>query len=125
MQDSPSLRISFLHFAQAFMVQTAHTAVANARGKLEERLARWLLMAHDRVDGDELPLTHEFLALMLGTRRPGVTVAFRLLEQKGLVSTKRALIVIDDRAGLIELAAEFYGVPEAESLRLTGWRTRQ
>ena len=55
------------------MVQTVHTAIANARGKIEQRLARWLLMAHDRIDGDELPLTHEFLALMLGVRRPGVT----------------------------------------------------
>ena len=82
MQDSPTLRVSLLHFAQAFMVQTAHTAAANARAKLEERLARWLLMAHDRVDGDELSLTHEFLALMLGVRRPGVTVAFALLEQR-------------------------------------------
>jgi len=125
MQDSLSLRGSFLHFAQAFMVQTAHTAAANARGKLEERLARWLLMAHDRVDGDELSLTHEFLSLMLGVRRPGVTVAFGLLEQKGLVSTQRGLIVIDDRAGLKELADGFYGVPEAESLRLTGWHTKQ
>jgi CRP-like cAMP-binding protein len=125
MRESPSLRDSFLHFAQAFMVQTAHTAVANGRGKLEERLARWLLMAHDRIDGDELTLTHEFLALMLGVHRPGVTVAIGLLEQKGLVSTERGMIVIEDRAGLKELAGGFYGVPEAESLRLTGWQTKQ
>ncbi len=75
MQDSPAIRICFLHFAQAFMVQAAHTAVANGRGKLEERLARWLLMAHDRVEGNELPLTHEFIALMLNVRRAGVTEA--------------------------------------------------
>ncbi len=81
-------------------------------------------MAHDRVDGDELSLTHEFLSLMLGVRRPGVTVAFGLLEQKGLVSTKRGLIIIEDRAGLEELASGFYGVPEAESLRLTGWQSK-
>jgi len=124
MQDSPTLRVSLLHFAQAFMVQTAHTAAANARAKLEERLARWLLMGHDRVDGDELSLTHEFLSLMLGVRRPGVTVAFGLLEQKGLVSTKRGLNIIEDRAGLEELAGGFYGVPESESSRLTGWSTK-
>ena len=61
MQDSPAIRISFLHFAQAFMVQASHTAVANGQGNVEERLARWLLMAHDRLEGDDLPLTHEFL----------------------------------------------------------------
>src|SRR5581483_3880969 len=73
MRKSETLTSLLLKFAQALMVQTAHTAIANARGKLEERLARWLLMAHDRVEGDELPLTHYFLALMLGVRRPGVT----------------------------------------------------
>jgi CRP-like cAMP-binding protein len=124
MQETPSLRVSLLRFVQAFIVQTAHTAAANARAKVEERLARWLLMAHDRVDGDVLPLTHEFLSLMLGVRRPGGTVAFHLLEQKGLVSTKRALIAIDDRAGLEQLAHGFYGVPEAEHLRLTGWHKK-
>ena len=60
-----------LKSAQAFMIQTAHTALANGRAKLEERLARWLLMAHDRMDGDAVPLTHEFLAVMLGVRRAG------------------------------------------------------
>ena len=124
MQDSPSLRLSLLQFVQAFLVQTAHTAAANARAKIEERLARWILMGHDRMDGDELPLTHEFLSLMLGVRRSGVTVAFGLLEKKALVSAKRGLIVIDDRAGLEELAGGFYGVPEAEYLRLTGWHTK-
>jgi CRP-like cAMP-binding protein len=124
MQDSPSLRLSLLQFVQAFLIQTAHTAAANSRAKVEERLARWLLMGHDRLDGDEIPLTHEFLALMLGVRRAGVTVAFGLLEKRALVSTKRGVIVVDDRAGLEELAGGFYGVPEAEYLRLTGWHTK-
>ena len=66
MQDSGSLRDSLLKFVQAFSVQTTHTAICNARAKLDERLARWLLMAQDRIQSDILPLTHEFLSLMLG-----------------------------------------------------------
>ena len=73
MEASKSLRMLFLRYVQAFMVQTAHTAISNARGKLDARLARWLLMAHDRVRDESLPLTHEFLSLMLGVRRAGVT----------------------------------------------------
>ena len=61
---------------------------------------------------------------MLGVRRAGVTTAFGLLEQKGLISAKRGVTNIDDRAGLEELANGFYGVPEAESLRLTGWHSK-
>jgi CRP-like cAMP-binding protein len=68
------------------MTQTAQTALANGRSKIEERLARWLLLAHDRVDGDELPLTHEFLAVMLGVQRPGVTTALQELERKDLLT---------------------------------------
>jgi CRP-like cAMP-binding protein len=99
-------------------VQTTQTALANARGNVEGRLARWLLMAHDRLDGDEVALTHEFLALMLGVRRAGVTTTLQKLESDGLVAAKRGLIVIEDRAGLIRLADRLYGVPEAEYRRL-------
>ena len=65
------------------MNQTANTAFSNGTATLEERLARWLLMANDRLDGDEIPLTHEFLSLMLGVRRAGVTVALNYLEHRG------------------------------------------
>jgi hypothetical protein len=123
MQDSPSIRICFLHFAQAFMVQAAHTAVANGRGNIEQRLARWLLMVHDRVAGNELVLTHEFIALMLNVRRAGVTEALHGLSRKGLVSAKRGRIAVNDRAGLVASANGLYGIPEAEYLRLTGWRS--
>jgi CRP-like cAMP-binding protein len=122
MEKSSSLRDCFLHFVQAFMLQTAHTATSNGRANIEQRLARWLLMAHDRVSGNELPLTHEFLALMLCVRRAGVTVAIQSLENSRLLSAKRGLIVIIDRAGLKAVAAGFYGVPEAEYRRLNGWR---
>ena len=115
---SATLRAIFLAYTQAFVVQTAQTALVNARGNVEARLGRWLLMAHDRLDGNELPLTHEFLALMLGVRRAGVTTALQKLESDGLVAAKRGLIIVEDRAGLIRLADRLYGVPEAEYRRL-------
>ena len=118
MDESKSMRLLFLHYAQAFMIQTAHTALANGRASLEERLARWLLMAHDRLDGDELPLIHDFLALMLGVRRAGVTVAIHELETRGLIEGKRGRVAILDREGLEEAAAGLYGTPEAEYERL-------
>jgi CRP-like cAMP-binding protein len=120
MERSASLRTILMHYTQAFMIQTSHTAVANARGSVEERLARWMLMAHDRVDGDDIALTHEFLAVMLGTRRPGVTEAVQALSRKGLIRTERGLVVVVDRDGLLKRAGKLYGVPEAEYDRLLG-----
>jgi CRP-like cAMP-binding protein len=119
-EKSAGLRSILMRYTQAFMVQTSHTAVANARGSVEERLARWMLMAHDRVVGDEISLTHEFIAVMLGTRRPGVTEAVQALSKKGLIRTDRALIIIADREGLLKRAGKLYGVPEAEYDRLIG-----
>src|SRR5258706_16146946 len=77
---SATMRPIFLSFTQSFVVQTAQTALANARGSVEMRLARWLPMAQDRLHRDELALTHEFLALMLGVRRAGVTTDLQKLE---------------------------------------------
>ena len=125
MRKSTSMQLCFLHFAQAFMTQTAHTTLANGRAKVEERLARWILMAHDRAEGDGLSFTHELLAIMLGVRRAGVTVALRLLETRALIGTKRSLIVVEDRVGLEKVANGFYGISEAECTRLTGWHGRE
>jgi len=115
---SESLRSLMMKSAQAFMIQTAHTALANGRAKLEERLARWLLMAHDRLDSDSVPLTHEFLAVMLGVRRAGVTVALHSFERRGLITTKRGQLTLVDRTGIEKVAGSFYGIPEAELKRL-------
>jgi CRP-like cAMP-binding protein len=93
-------------------------AVANGRVTLEERLARWLLMAHDRLESDELPLTHEFLSLMLGVRRAGVTTTVHSLESSGLIKSQRGKISVIDREGLEKIAGSYYGVPEAEWQRL-------
>jgi CRP-like cAMP-binding protein len=97
---SAPLHHALLHYVHSFMSQTTQTALANGRSKIEDRLARWLLMAHDRIDGDELPLTHEFLAVMLGVRRSGVTVAIQELERKGLITHRRSVITIRDRDAL-------------------------
>src|SRR4051812_24281347 len=85
MNESRSLHFSLLKYVQAFMAQTAHTAIANSRAKLPERLARWLLMANDRLPGNSVELTHEFLSLMLAVRRADVTEAVHDLQNKGLI----------------------------------------
>jgi CRP-like cAMP-binding protein len=116
--QSESLRALMLKSAQGFMIQTAQTALANGRAKLEQRLARWLLMAHDRMTGDAVPLTHEFLAVMLGVRRAGVTVAIHGFERRGLVTTRRGQLTLVSRAGIEQVAGSFYGTPEIELKRL-------
>lgn len=119
-QSSASLRRLLLNYVHVAMVQAAETALANARASLEERLARWLLMARDRQAGDEQSLTHLFLSGILGVRRAGVTIALQDLERRALVGRRRGRIVIADRKGLEALAGSFYGVPEAEYRRLIG-----
>jgi CRP-like cAMP-binding protein len=82
MLERPSLGRPMLQYAHVFEILAGHTALANAEGSIEERLARWLLMSHDRLITNILSLTHEFLALMLGVRRPGVTIALQRLEAR-------------------------------------------
>jgi len=117
-QESPTLARLLLNYVQSFMVQTAHTAVANARGRLPERLARWLLMAQDRIGGNTLPLTHEFLALMLGVRRAGVTETLHVLTRRRLIKPSRGQIEVLNRKGLESVAGGYYGLPEREYQRL-------
>ena len=112
MAKSRTLQGSFLRYVQAFLTQTTQTVVANGRSKIEERLARWLLMADDRIESDELPLTHEFLAMMLAVRRPGVTVAIQELERKGVVARKRGRIILLDRAALEDMCNGTYSPAE-------------
>jgi len=109
-------------YAQAMAVQTAATAFANAEHTVEMRLARWLLMCHDRTDGDDIHLTHEFLSMMLGVRRPGVTTAIHILEGNGLIRASRGVITVRSRQGLETLADNAYGLPEAEYARLMSER---
>jgi|SRR5580698_800098 CRP-like cAMP-binding protein len=99
-KTSVTLHAAFLRYGNTFAAQTAQTALANGRSKIEQRLARWLLMAHDRIDGDDMLLTHEFLSTMLGVRRPGVTEALNVLQDAGLIRSRRGTISILDRTGL-------------------------
>jgi CRP-like cAMP-binding protein len=112
MDQSVRLHRSLLRCAHDFLIQTAQTAVANGRSKLEERLARWLLMANDRIDGPDVPLTHKFLAVMLGAHRPFVTLTVQALERKGLIRAGRQVITIIDRKGLIKLSDGAYLPPD-------------
>ena len=120
---SRTLRTLLLRYAHVFMMQAASTVYANAHFSVEQRLARWLLMCHDRLDSDELMLTHEFLAMMLCVRRPGVTVATHVLEGNGLIRARRGRITIRDREKLSELAGDSYGIAEAEYDRIIGPRS--
>lgn len=82
-------------------------------------IARWLWMTHDRIDGDELPFTQAYLAVTLGVRRAGVTVAPETLETDDLIRRRRGIIVVSDRKRLEETASASYGVPEEEQRRTT------
>lgn len=119
-EENTSLRLLLLRYVESLNIQMAQTAASNAVNGLETRLARWLLMSHDRVDGDEIALTHEFISMMLAVRRSGVTVALQLLEGKGVIQSRRALIHVVDRERLESLAGNAYGSAEDEYRRLIG-----
>jgi CRP-like cAMP-binding protein len=112
--QSPSLQNLLLRYVQTFTVQAAQGSAANAHYEVPQRLSRWLLMCHDRVSGDLLELTHEFMAMMLGVRRAGVTVALHTLEGTGAIRASRGRVVVMNRERLEELAGDCYGRPEAE-----------
>jgi CRP-like cAMP-binding protein len=103
-----------------FMIQVAATALADGRYRVEQRTARWLLMAHDRLQIDDLPLTHDFLALMLGVRRSSVTTALHMVEGSGAIKATRSLITVRNRDTLEKIAGASYGLPEAEYKRVLG-----
>lgn len=117
-EESSPLRRLLLRYIQVEFVQVRQTAFANASFTIEARLARWLLMCHDRLDGDEVPVKHEFLAMMLGVHRSGVTLGLQNLEGAGRIRSRRGRITVLDRTLLIALADASYGVPEAEYARL-------
>lgn len=103
-----ALRTVVLRYAGVFLDQISQNSVCNRLHEIEARLAKWLLCVRDRVESDELALTHEFLSHMLGTRRAGVSVAMNALAADGLVSQGRGSVTIVDRQGLERRSCECY-----------------
>lgn len=114
-----------LRYAQAVIEAVSQFSSCNRLHPINERCARWLLMAHDRVDGDDIFLTHEYLATMLGVRRPGVSLAVAALERAGLIELHRARIVVRDRTGLEGASCECYEVANYGLERLLGIKLRK
>lgn len=108
------LRASALRYAQATMATTAQMSACNTLHPTNERCARWLLMAHDRVNADQLPLTQEFLSQMLGVRRGTVTLAASALQEAGFISYSRGLITVRNRSGLEAASCECYETIERD-----------
>lgn len=118
--DSRDFRRLLLGFAHSFLIQVSQTALATVTLNIHDRLARWLLMSCDRSESDGFPITHEFLSLMLGVRRAGVTDALGSLADAGYIATSRGQITILNRAGLEKRVGESYGIPEANYRELVG-----
>ena len=116
----PAFRALLLRYALVHFGQVARTAACNGRHHTDQRLARWLLMAHDRAEGDAFPMTHEFLAMMLGVRRSGVTLAAGQLQKAGFIRYERGSIDVTDRPGLESATCECYGIVRRAQDRLLG-----
>ena len=120
LEAHPELRTLLLRYALVHHSQVARTAACNGRHGLEQRLARWLLMGHDRAEGDTYPMTHEFLSMMLGVRRAGVTVAAGVLQKAGFIRYAAGRMEITDRPGLESATCECYGIVRRLSERQFG-----
>jgi CRP-like cAMP-binding protein len=117
-RESPMLNSLLLRFVQTLLTQMGRTIVSNLYDPAERRLARWLLMNHDRIEGDAIALTHNQIGIMLGVRRATVTDALHVLEGEQLIRCSRGQISIRDRTGLKRMSGESYGPPEAEYRQL-------
>jgi len=112
------LRTLLLRYTQATLSTVAQTAACNRLHLLEQRCARWLLSANDRAGGDTFAMTHEFLAMMLGVRRPGVSVALQALQSSALIAYSHGTMNVLDRAGLEHASCECYAAIQREFARL-------
>ncbi len=120
---SASMRAVMLHYAHAFFNQVAQSAACNQFHSIEQRCCRWMLMTRDRMQSDDFLLTQEFLAMMLGVQRTGVTAAAGALQRAGLICYKRGNVTIMNRRGLIRRSCECYAVSKREFDRLLGERS--
>ena len=108
--ESAPLRELLLRYIRFFLIQSLQSAACNSLHTVDERCAKWLLVAHDRAGSDSFNLTHEFLADMLGVHRPSLTLVARTLQRAGLIRYSRGVMTITDREGLEEAACGCYGV---------------
>jgi len=115
---SADLRDQCLRYIDFLLVQTAQVAACNARHNLPERLARWLLMVRDRIDSASLPMTQEFLSVMLGVRRSGVSVAASTLQAGGLIRVQRGHVLILDHDGLAAASCDCYRAIQSSRYRI-------
>ena len=120
LEDVPRLRALMLRYSGTFFSQVAQTAVCNARHHVEQRLARWLLMTHDRAGGDQFTMPQEFMSTLLGVRRPSVTVAIGALSRAGFVRQARGVLEVLDRPGLEAASCECYGMVRQRYAWLSG-----
>lgn len=120
--EAPSLRPLLLRYVNSFQAQVSQTAACNAHHNLGQRLARWLLMTHDRTGGEGFPMKQEFLSSMLGVHRPSVNIAVRTLQKAGLIRHEKGHLHVLDREGLEDAACECYGVVRGRFAWLTGRR---
>jgi len=120
LEEEPAFRSLLFRYLEAMLSQITQTAACNGRHDLEQRLARWLLMAHDRAEGDEVQITQEFLALMLCVYRPSVSIAAGTLQRAGMIRYGRGHMTIVDRPGLEATACDCYRVVKARFERLLG-----
>jgi len=120
LERSAPMRATMLRYAHAFFNQVAQSAACANFHSLEQRCCRWLLMTHDRMQSEEFLLTQEFLAMMLGVRRSGVSVTAGVLKRAELMRYKRGQVTIIDRRGLEDRSCECYGVSKQEFDRLLG-----
>ncbi len=118
LEKSPALRRSALRFTQALMTQKAQTAICNQLHSLDQQLCRWLLMRLDRLTHNEMAVTQELIAGMLGVRREGVTLATANLDEEGIIQRTRGHITVTDRPKLEQCVCECYSVVKAEYDRL-------
>ncbi len=110
LESAPHLQLMLSRYAAIRGMQVAQTAACNRLHDIEQRLARWLLMTQDRVDSGLLPITHDFLATMLGTDRPSVSLAAGVLQKRKVIEYTRGAVEIVNRKKLEDYACECYGV---------------
>ena len=116
--EGGAFQLLMLKFTQALITQVSQTAVCNLHHSVEQQLCRWLLLSLDRLPGDEILMTQELIANMLGVRRQGVTEAAGKLEKRGIIKYARGLITVIDRGALKDRCCECYDVVKRETDRL-------